>query len=94
MNQHLILNYAKTLSKLIPIKNILLFKKELIVIVSSKKLLQVILFFKNHTNCQYKILTSISGVDYPERKKRFETHSLLLLIIDQHYWISDTAGLE
>lgn len=80
MNQHLILNYAKTLSKLIPIKNILLFKKELIVIVSSKKLLQVISFFKNHTNCQYKILTSISGVDYPERKKRFEIAYELLSI--------------
>jgi NADH dehydrogenase (ubiquinone) Fe-S protein 3 len=30
------------------------------------------LFFKNHINNQYKILTVISGVDYPTNKYRFK----------------------
>jgi len=72
MKQHLSLNYTKFLSKLIPTENILLFKNELILIVYSKNLLPVISFLKNNTNCQYKILTSISGTDYPEKKTRFE----------------------
>jgi len=80
MNQHLSLNYAKFLSKIVPTTNIMLFKNELILIVCSTKLLQIILFFKNHTNCQYKILTSISGVDYPEKKVRFEVVYELLSV--------------
>ena len=32
----------------------------------------VLKFLKLHSNTQYALLTSISGVDYPYRKKRFE----------------------
>jgi len=71
MNQHLSLKYGKFLSKIIPTQNIQLFKNELILVICSKKLIQIILFLKNHTNCQYKILTSISGVDYPEKKNSY-----------------------
>ena len=71
MKKHLSLNYTKFLSKLIPTENILLFKNELILIVYSKNLLPVISFLKNNTNFQYKILTSISGTDYPEKKNSF-----------------------
>jgi NADH dehydrogenase (ubiquinone) Fe-S protein 3 len=80
MNQHLSLKYVKFLSKIVPTQNILLFKNELILVVCYKKLLQIILFLKNHTNCQYKILTSISGVDYSEKKIRFEVSYELLSI--------------
>ena len=62
MNLHLNLNYAKFLNKVIPNKNISLFKNELILVVSSKKILPILSFFKNNTNCQYKILTSISSI--------------------------------
>jgi len=80
MNQHLNLNYAKFLGKILPTKNILLFKNELILIVSSEKLLPVISFLKNNVNCQYKILTSISGTDYLEKNLRFEVSYELLSI--------------
>jgi NADH dehydrogenase (ubiquinone) Fe-S protein 3 len=80
MNQHLNLNYAKFLGKILPTKNILLFKNELILIVSSEKLLPVISFLKNSVNCQYKILTSISGTDYLEKNLRFEVSYELLSI--------------
>jgi len=80
MNLHLNLNYAKFLNKVIPNKNISLFKNELILVVSSKRILPIISFFKNNTNCQYKILTSISGTDYPEKKNRFEIAYELLSV--------------
>ena len=80
MNQHLSLKYGKFLSKIIPTQNIQLFKNELILVICSKKLIQIILFLKNHTNCQYKILTSISGVDYPEKKIRIEISYELLSV--------------
>jgi NADH dehydrogenase (ubiquinone) Fe-S protein 3 len=41
-------------------------------VVSSQFLLETVEFLKLHTQTQYKILTSISGVDYPEYNKRFE----------------------
>ncbi len=69
---HLNLNYAKFLSKLIAIENIQIFNNELIIATNSKNVLKVLFFLKTHTNCQYKILSSIAGVDYPEKKKRFE----------------------
>jgi NADH/F420H2 dehydrogenase subunit C len=80
MNLHLNLNYAKFLNKIIPNKNISLFKNELILIVSSKRILAILSFLKNNTNCQYKILTSISGTDYPEKKNRFEIAYELLSV--------------
>jgi len=66
------LNYAKFLSKLISVENIQIFNNELIIATNFKNVLKVLLFFKNHTNCQYKVLSCISGVDYPEKQKRFE----------------------
>jgi len=72
MNTHLNLNYAKFLSKLISIENIQIFNNELIIAINPKNVLKVLFFLKSHTNCQYKILSSIAGVDYPEKKKRFE----------------------
>jgi len=72
MTKNLSLKYVESLKKLLPIKNIKIFNNEIIIIVDSRKIKPVLLFFKNHVNSQYKILTSISGVDYPERKNRFE----------------------
>jgi len=66
------LNYAKFLSKLVSVENIQIFNNELIIATNFKNVLKVLLFFKNHTNCQYKVLSCISGVDYPEKQKRFE----------------------
>jgi NADH/F420H2 dehydrogenase subunit C len=71
MNQ-IIFNFAFSLQSLIPVENIKVFKNEIIVVVSSQFLLETVEFLKLHTQTQYKILTSISGVDYPEYNKRFE----------------------
>lgn len=40
--------------------------------VSEKRLLSSIFILKNHANFQFKILSCISGVDYPNKKRRFK----------------------
>jgi len=45
---------------------------ELVIKVKKEKLRHIAFFLKNHTYSQYKMLSEICGVDYPEKKKRFE----------------------
>lgn len=80
MNQRLSFKYAKALNNVIPVQNIQVFNNEIILIVEAKKIKSILLFLKNNINCQYKILTAISGADYPERNKRFEVAYELLSI--------------
>ena len=80
MNKNLPLKYVETLKKLLPVKNIKIFNNETVIIVSPEKIRPVLLFLKNHINSQYKILTAISGVDYPEKKNRFEVAYEILSI--------------
>jgi NADH dehydrogenase (ubiquinone) Fe-S protein 3 len=72
MNLRLSFKYTQTLKKCIPVQNIQVFNNEITLTVNVKKIKPVLLFLRDSTNCQYKILSSISGVDYPERNKRFE----------------------
>ena len=72
MNKKLITENLKELSKIVPISKIQIFNDNLIIIVKSKYLINVLLFFKNHIMTQFKILTCISGVDYPMNKYRFQ----------------------
>lgn len=44
---------------------------------SIKKTLRVL---RDHTNCQYKVLVDVTGVDYPERENRFEVVYQLLSV--------------
>jgi NADH dehydrogenase (ubiquinone) Fe-S protein 3 len=71
MTNKLIIENVKALIKIFPVEKIKIFKYDLIVVVKPEFLLDVLLFFKNHTLYQFKILTCISGVDYPMNKYRF-----------------------
>jgi NADH:ubiquinone oxidoreductase subunit C len=67
------IKFIKNLNKKLPL--ILSYdydKNVLNLVVNSKDLLLVVTFLKLHSMLQYKLLTSISGVDYPDRKQRFE----------------------
>jgi NADH dehydrogenase (ubiquinone) Fe-S protein 3 len=55
-------------------------KQSMVVGVKSKDLLFVLDFFKHHSSTQYAVLTVISGVDFPHRKRRFEVVYELLSI--------------
>ena len=57
---------------------------ELIVVVHSEKIADVLMFLRNDGNCQFKILIDICGVDYPQRSPRFEVvYNLLSLTQNQ-----------
>lgn len=55
-------------------------KKELIVYVTTTHLISLLTCLRDHTNCQYKVLCDLCGVDYPNREKRFEVVYNLLSI--------------
>lgn len=61
----------KSIAKICPIKKIQFYNKEITLIVQSIDILEILLFFKNHFLYQFKVLTSISGVDYPKNLYRF-----------------------
>ena len=74
--------FSHYLLKILPIINYTLNKKELSINISSKKIIPILFFLKNHTNCQYKILSDLCIVDYLTRtkKERFDIIYNLLSI--------------
>lgn len=74
------LKFAKYLVDLLPIYSTTYSRGELTLIVPACSILEVLTFLRDHTNCQFKCLTDLCGVDYPERKARFEIVYNLLSI--------------
>lgn len=73
----------KTLTYLSSFVPILAFDSQdtsLVISVKPEDLLFTLEILKKHTNTQYTCLSSISGVDYPERSRRFEVSYDLLSI--------------
>jgi NADH dehydrogenase (ubiquinone) Fe-S protein 3 len=67
------IKFIKNLKKILP--NILSYKYDkntLNLVIKPNELIFVLTVLKLHTTLQYKLLSSITGVDYPDRKKRFE----------------------
>ena len=65
-------SYLKRLSLKIPLENIFVFGNEAVCVCSVNNLKFVLFFLQNFTYSQFKVLSHISGVDYPEKKNRFE----------------------
>jgi NADH dehydrogenase (ubiquinone) Fe-S protein 3 len=55
-------------------------RQTLVITVKPKDLLFVLNFLKHHSNTQYNLLTAVTGVDYPYRKRRFEVIYELLSV--------------
>lgn len=74
--------FAESLLKLVPkyIDNIIISASEIIIYVSPKHLISLCYFLRDHSHTQYKVVSDICGVDYPERSKRFEVVYNLLSI--------------
>ena len=73
----------KTLTYLSGFLPILAFDSQdtsLVISVKPEDLLFTLVILKKHTNTQYTCLSSVSGVDYPERSRRFEVSYDLLSI--------------
>lgn len=74
------LEFSKYLSNVLPISSIQILANEITCSVQPCFVRIALVFLRDHTNSQYKILTCISGTDYPERLHRFEiTYELLSL---------------
>jgi NADH dehydrogenase (ubiquinone) Fe-S protein 3 len=76
----LLTQFSKYLLQILPIINYTLYKNELCINIPPKKLIPILIFLKNHTNSQFKILSEICAVDYINKKKRFEIIYNLLSI--------------
>ena len=71
-NNNVSLNFGKYLVELLPIYTTTYSRHELTLVVPSCSIYEVLLFLRDHTNCQFKTLTDLCVVDYPEREARFE----------------------
>ena len=80
MNKILLKKSLKELQQICPIEKIQIFNNNISLIVKPKNLTSTLLFFKNHVMYQFKMLTCISGVDYPMNKYRFQIVYELLSI--------------
>ena len=80
MKKILLKKSLKELYQLCPVEKVQFFNNNLNIIVKPKFLFNVLLFFKNHVMYQFKVLTCISGVDYPMNKYRFQVVYELLSI--------------
>ena len=71
MNLQLIIKNIQTLSNVCPLQKIQLYGQEVVIIVKPNVLYNILMFFKYHLTFQFNILTSITGVDYPNNTHRF-----------------------
>lgn len=66
--------------KILPIVRFELYNKENCFLIQTNLLIDVLTILKNHFKYQFKVLTCISGVDYPENLYRFQVVYELLSI--------------
>lgn len=63
---------CENIIKVLPIVRFEVYNKENCFLIQTNLLIEILTILKNHFNYQYKILTCISGVDYPENLYRFQ----------------------
>lgn len=80
MNNLFIAENLKVITKVLPVLKIQVHQNEISLIVKRNYLIPVLIFLKNHIKYQFKILTCISGVDYPSHKHRFKVVYELLSV--------------
>lgn len=71
---HSIEKFGKSIFSMVPkwVDKIVIINDELIIHSDPKYVKDLIFFLKHHTNSQFNQLIDMVGVDYPERKNRFE----------------------
>jgi NADH:ubiquinone oxidoreductase subunit C len=71
---------CENIIKILPIVRFELYNKESSFLIQTNLLNDIMLMLKNHFKYQFKVLTCISGVDYPENVYRFQVVYELLSI--------------
>jgi len=74
--------YGSYLTQCLPkfIQQFSVLKDELTLYIAPSAIVPVLTFLRDHAQCQFKALMDVSGVDFPEREKRFEVVYHLLSI--------------
>ena len=67
----------KNIIKILPIVRFELYNRESSFFIKSNTIVEVITILKHHFKYQFKVLTCLSGIDYPENLYRFQVCSLL-----------------
>jgi NADH dehydrogenase (ubiquinone) Fe-S protein 3 len=78
--KNILVQNLKNLSQICPLEKIQIFNDNVILVVKPKFLFNLLLFLNNNILYQFKLLTCISGVDYPINKFRFNVVYELLSI--------------
>jgi NADH dehydrogenase (ubiquinone) Fe-S protein 3 len=68
------------LTKALPLYCLQILDNEILGSTQPNHILYVLLFLRDHLNCQFKILSMIAGADFPEKQNRFEISYELLSI--------------
>lgn len=73
-NNLILINFGLYLKNVLPGISYIetFFKNELILTVPSFLIIETLLFLRDHTNCQFKLISDICAVDYLKKKNRFE----------------------
>lgn len=74
--------YGSYITQCLPkyIQQFSVLKDELTLYVAPSAVIPVLTFLRDHSQCQFKSCMDISGVDFPEREKRFEVVYHLLSV--------------
>jgi NADH dehydrogenase (ubiquinone) Fe-S protein 3 len=74
--------YGSYLTQCLPkyIQQFSVLKDELTLYIAPTAVIPVLTFLRDHSQCQFKACMDISGVDFPEREKRFEVVYHLLSV--------------
>lgn len=72
MNNKFFLENVKIITNIFPLIKLQSHQNDLTLVVKQRFLKDLVFFLKNHFKYQFKILSCISGVDYPENKYRFK----------------------
>ena len=84
----IIIQNLEYFQKIFPIERIQVYNSEITLVISKDLLKDVLFFLKNNILCQFKVLTSIAGVDYPLNKFRFQVvYDLLSLKFNSRFRI-------
>ncbi|KAA1468558.1 NADH dehydrogenase [Dentipellis sp. KUC8613] len=75
-------NYGSYLIQCLPkyVQQFSVLKDELTLYIAPSGVVPVLTFLRDHSQCQFKSVMDISGVDFPDREKRFEVVYHLLSV--------------
>jgi len=79
-SKKLLLNFSVGLLKVLPILSSKIIGGKTFCVASKDDIMKILFFLKNHSGSQFKVLTMISGADFPHQINRFEIAYELLSV--------------